>query len=460
MAYSAYKFRLYPNKTQIKELDSQLETLRNVYNATLAYWRDLYAEEKRAPTSSEIYSLLKGYRNLNIKDRKAGGKGPHYLANVAAVAMRDTSARVKLAFDHFFRRLKEKKDKAGFPRFKPYGRLKSIPFGNYNSGCVLRDRTNASVIENAPAARNGYKLDLFGVGRIKCRVHRDIVGLVKTACVQKDTDGKWYLVLTCKSDDAAPVPSTNPPVGIDVGLEYFLTTSDNIHVNNPRILKSKLKELRRKQRAVSRKILVAKHAKRKLRECRNYNKAQQRVARLHVKIRNTRKEHHHQVARFLTTRYGKVCVENLNVRGMLKNNKLSRAIADVGWSGFLLVLKHKAANAGVEYVEVDAKGTSQTCPQCNGEVRKKLSDRVHNCPHCGYVTQRDHAAAQVILARGVNLNPPGHGGVQPKHSVSSAAARSPNPARNPSPRKAVPRAVAKKPPKTSGKKTNRSRKST
>ncbi|HEY1191316.1 MAG TPA: transposase [Gemmata sp.] len=411
MAHAAYKFRLYPNATQERALASHLETLRQVYNAALAYRIDYYTETGKSLKQGELYKLFASLRNLQLEDQKAGGAGPHWLTHVSAVSVRDTCARVEVAFDNFFRRLKQKAGKAGFPRFKGYGRLRSIPFENtYPAGCVLRTAKGelaGTAIKNksgrgcrdVPAARKGYRLDVFGTGRIKVIAHRDIVGVVKTACVERDVDGKWYVVLVSQYE-AEPAPeSTKPPVGIDVGLESFLTRSDGVQRPNPKHLKSKLKVLRRVQRAASRKIEAAKKRKQKFRECKNLKKAFHKVAKLHVRVRNLRKEHHHKEANALVNEFGTICAEKLNIRGMVKNGKLARTISDAAWGGFLIVLKHKAAKAGVRFVEVDAKRTSQTCPQCGAVAKKKLSQRRHKCS-CGLDIHRDHAAALVVLQRG------------------------------------------------------------
>lgn len=404
MSHLAYKFRLNPNATQAKLLESSLETLRQVYNTALGYWRDLYAEEKRSPKRGELNKLIISYRRLQLADQKAGGAGPHWLTHVSAVAIRDTCKRVEVAFDNFFRRVKQKAAKVGYPRFKKYGRLTSIPFDNYiGGGCTLRDGKGQAVTKDVPLARKGYRLDVFGVGRIKVTAHRAIVGTIKTVCVERDVDGKWYVVLVAQQPDVKPEPSTLPPVGIDMGLEHFLTTSDGRHEPNPRILKGGLKKLRRIQRASSRKMEAAKKRKAKFRECKNLKKSFQKVAKLHVRVRNLRKEHHHQVANRLVRECGTVCAEKLNIRGMVRNGKLSRAIQDAAWGGFLIVLKHKAVKCGVQFVEVDASGTSQTCPQCGAVAKKKLSQRRHVCP-CGLDIQRDHASALVILARGTGSN--------------------------------------------------------
>lgn len=396
----AYKFRLYPTAAQDLRLREQLETLRQVYNAALQYRKDLYAEEKRAPKAGELYKVFAFYRNLQIEDKKNAGAGPHWLAGVGAVALRDTLKRVDVAFENFFRRLKQKAKKVGFPRFKSYGRLASIPFENYANGCTLRDRAGKALAKDVPAAKKGYRLDVFGAGRVKVVAHRAIEGQIKTACVERDVDGKWYVVLVAKVPDAAPVPKEGPAVGIDVGLESFLTTSEGERVENPKHMTRQLKELRRKQRSASRKAERAKRQKVKFRECRNLQKAYRDVAKLHVKVRNQRKEHHHKTANALVNRYATICAEDLNVRGMLRNSKLARAISDAGWSAFLTRLDHKAKRAGVKFVKVSAGGTSQTCPECGAVQKKSLIERRHRCP-CGYETHRDHAAARVILARGL-----------------------------------------------------------
>jgi putative transposase len=437
----AYKFRLYPNANQTRELGSQLETLRQVYNAGLAWWKDAYEREKlderiipRRPKKNgdgetkrgileTLYPIFADLRNFQIADQKAGGDGPHWLTRVAAVPIRDTLKRLQKAFENFYRRLADKKDKAGFPRFKARNRLCSIPFDNYpQGGCILRN-AEGKTLTGEVAELRGNRVDVFGVGRIKVKSHRLIVGKIKTVAIVREPDGKWYAVFTCEVPAKEVPPKEGAAVGIDVGLEHFLTTSDGEHEANPRFYKKELKRLRRLQRSASRKVEAAKKAKAKFRERKNLQKSFREVARLHVRVKNLRKEHHHQVTNRLVDRYATVCAEKLNVQGMVRNGKLSRSIQDAGWSGFLNTLKLKAERAGVRFVEVDARGTSQTCPECNGEARKDLRVRTHNCPHCGYIAHRDHAAARVILARGTIPN--GAGSVPARHNsgVTSGAGR-------------------------------------
>jgi putative transposase len=174
-------------------------------------------------------------------------------------------------------------------------------------------------------------------------------------------------------------------------LESFLTTSEGQHEENPRYQQTALPELRRAQRSVSRKRKGGQ----------NRRKSKRKLAKIHARVRRLRKEHHHQVALKLVRRSGLIAVESLNVQGMLKNGRLSRAISDAGWSGFLLTLRHKAECAGVAYVEVDARGTSQRCSRCGATVPKRLWERWHDCDSCGLALHRDENSAKEILRRGL-----------------------------------------------------------
>ena len=262
----------------------------------------------------------------------------------------------------------------GYPRFKSRDRFDSIEFPAYGDGIKLV----------------GGGLRIQHVGMVRIKMHRPIEGEVKTVTLKREA-GKWYAVFSCDLGDVAIEPSTNPPVGIDVGLESFLTTSDGEQEPNPRYQKKGLPELRRAQRSLARKKRGGKRRRR----------SKRKVAKIHARVARLRREHHHQVALKLVRRYGLVAVESLNIQGMLKNDRLARSISDAGWSGFLLTLRSKAESAGVAFVEVDARGTSQQCSARGAEVRKELSVRRHDCEHCGLSLQRDENAARNILARGL-----------------------------------------------------------
>lgn len=410
MAYLAYKFRLYPNANQERELRAQLETLRHVYNDALRFCRDMYEVEGAKPKRGGLYGVFAALRNLQREDQKNGGAGPHWLTRISSYAMRDVLVRLEEAYGHFFRRVREKKEKAGFPRFKSFGRLSSIKLFGYGQGADLRNReTGAVQIRDVPASRRGYFVRIFGVGDVRVNAHRTVAGALKTICIKLEPDGKWYVVLTAETPDVAIPPADGVPIGVDVGIAWFLTDSDGEHVENPRILKNGLKKLRRLQRAASRKCEAAKRRKVKFRECRNLQKSFRGVARFHVRVRNIRKEFHHKEANYLLRRVGVICVESLNIRGMVKNGKLARSIQDCGWAAFLNVLRHKAERAGVRFVEVDAQYTSQTCSRCGYcSPDNRTTQAKFYCGRCGYRGNADTNAARNILARGTS--PPGPGG--------------------------------------------------
>ena len=153
------------------------------------------------------------------------------------------------------------------------------------------------------------------------------------------------------------------------------------------------------------------------------------MAKAHARVARLRREHHHQVALKLVRRYGLIAVESLNIRGMLKNGRLARSISDAAWAGFLLTLRSKAESAGVAFVEVNARGTSQGCAAYGHEVPKELSDRWHACEHCGLSRNRDENAARNILARGL-LARNGPAELKVGQQVPACSEKKPSPSRD------------------------------
>lgn len=358
----AFKYRVFTNANQERELNIALETHRRLYNTYLDYRELAFSQYGVTLSSIDCSRWFKGQRRTNP-----------FFARINFSSAQATMRRLDRAFAASFRRVKAG-EKPGFPRFKGRDFFDSIEFPAYGDGIKLV---------------NG-KLRVTNVGLIRIKMHRPIEGKIKTATLKREA-GKWYAVFSCDLGDVAVGPSTNPSVGIDVGLESFLTTSDGEQEPNPRYQKEALPELRRAQRSLARKRKGGK----------NRRKSRKQVAKIHARVKRLRREHHHQVSWKLVRRYGLVVVESLNIRGMLKNDKLARSISDAGWAGFLEALRTKAESAGVAYVEVDPRGTSQQCSGCGAEVRKDLSVRRHECEHCGLSLHRDENAARNILARGL-----------------------------------------------------------
>jgi putative transposase len=364
----AFRYRLFTNANQERELGIALESHRRLYNACLAQRKDAYAADKRSVKYTEQSAWFKAERAVNP-----------FFARLNFSSAQATMRRLDRAFVAFFRRVKEGAAGVGYPRFKARDRFDSFTFPSHGDGCRL----------------NGNRLRVQHVGTIRVKLHRPVEGGIKTLTLKREA-GKWYVVASCELPDVPPADDGKPPVGIDVGLESFLTTSDGRSEPNPRYLKTAHPALRRAGRAVARKKKGGS----------NRRKAVGRLQRVHARVKNLRREHRYQVACRLVLVYGLFAVESLNVRGMLGNGRLARAISDAGWSGFLSVLRHKAESAGARFVEVDPRGTSQECSGCGQGVRKDLSVRKHDCPYCGLSLHRDLNAARNILARGLGRTAP------------------------------------------------------
>lgn len=357
--YRAFKYRLYPTPNQVRELEIALNTHRHVYNAALLNRKMAWEIERRSLSYEDQSRWYTGRRKENP-----------WCAKTNFSSAQATLRRLDHAFQMFFRRVKTGQ-KPGYPRFKGRDRFNSIIFPAYRDGIRLTDG----------------RLYVQHVGKIKIKMHRPIEGTIKTVTVLREAD-KWFVSFLCDFGNVSVPRKTGPEIGIDVGLEHFLTDSDGCHEVNPQYLKEALPELRRKDRAVSRKKKGG----------HNRRKAVKQIRAVYAKVRHCREDHRHKTALSLVRRAGFIAVEHLNITGMMGNRRLARAIADVAWAAFLTTLRHKAERAGVAVVEVDPGGTSQTCSRCGTEVRKDLSVRWHNCV-CGLSIHRDHNAALNILAR-------------------------------------------------------------
>ncbi|WP_230840122.1 RNA-guided endonuclease InsQ/TnpB family protein [Gloeobacter morelensis] len=359
--YQAFKYRLEPNKSQERELEIVLETHRRLYNDCLEQRKTAYESEKRTLKYTEQSAWFKSQRTDNP-----------WFAALNFSSAQATMRRLDKAFAAFFQRIKAGQT-PGYPRFRSRSRFDSFTYPSLGDGVRVM----------------GRKLRLQRIGLVRINLHRPTEGEAKTVTVLTK-GGKWYVVITCEVEGWNAPDSPLPATGIDVGIESFLTTADGFSVPTVRPLKHQLKRLRREQRSLSR----------KKRGSKSRLKQRRKVARVHARVANTRRDVHHKVSRELTRRYGAIAVENLNIAGMLRNHCLARAIADAGWYQFRLILTHKAEKAGVQVVGVNARGTSQECSACGLEVKKMLSVRWHECS-CGCSLHRDQNAARNILNRGL-----------------------------------------------------------
>jgi putative transposase len=281
--------------------------------------------------------------------------------------------RAQRAYENFFRRVKAGQP-AGFPRFKSYPRFNSVTFPSYGDGCKLKDG----------------RLYVQGVGLLKVKLHRPLDGTIKTLTLKR-VGQRWYAVLVCEVP-VVSLPPTGQAVGIDLGLASFLMTDTGKPVEHPQPLRAAQARLRRAQRSLARK---------KRGSCRR-TKQRRRVARLHEKIANVRRDFQHQTARKLVQTFDVICHEALQVKNMVQNHSLARSISDAAWGQFIAILVGKAEGAGRQTIAVDPRGTSQTC-LCGGPVPKDLSQRWHHCPRCGLSLPRDQVSAMLIKALGLEM---------------------------------------------------------
>ena len=201
--------------------------------------------------------------------------------------------------------------------------------------------------------------------------------------------GKWYACFSCIVE---PQNKDKPfkDVGIDVGLNSYAVLSDGTVVDNPRFYRKSEKRLAHLQRGLSR----------KKRGSSNRDKARLKVARIHEHIQNQRTDFLHKTSRKIADTYETVYVEDLKIANMVKNHCLAKSISDAGWGRFIEMIAYKAESAGGKLIQVNPRNTTQNCSQCGELVKKSLSDRIHECPFCGLVMDRDQNAALNILARG------------------------------------------------------------
>lgn len=354
-----YKYRLYPTKKQVQKLEWTLDMCRILYNSCLLDRKNHYEQTGKGLSRIKQQEILKSDKQT-----------VESLNEIHSQVLQDVLFRVDRAFQGFFRRIKEKDGKAGYPRFKGEGRYDSITY------------PQQPAFQITPQG-----LKLSKIGTIKIKLHRNIEGTAKT-CTIKREGNRWYACFSVKYEPVKkPIP--DKAIGIDVGIKSFAVTSEGEIIENPKYLINSEKKLIKRQRQLSM----------KKKGSNNRKKARQSVARLHAKIRNQRSDFHHKVSRNLVNSYGFIAVEDLNIKGMVKNHHLAKHISDAAWGQFLNYLTYKAEEAGCKIEKVPPQYTSINCSVCGQPVHKTLADRIHRCPFCNVVTDRDYNAACNILLK-------------------------------------------------------------
>jgi len=362
------KYRIYPTKKQRRLLQEQLNECRWLYNHLLEQRRNAWEQDKK---SVGYFAQCKSLVVLK-KERPS-------LKNVYSQVLQNVADRVDKAFRNFFRRVKAGEKKVGYPRFKGFDRYDSLTYKQAGFGWKVKDNY----------------LNLSKIGSIKIKIHRSIIGTLKTCTIRRQS-AKWYACFSVEYQNN-PLPESDEAVGIDVGLESFATLSTGEKVDNPRFFKTDQKVLAKAQRKLSKQEKGSFERK----------KAKKVVAHIYERIFNRRHNFIHQEARKIVNRFGIICIEKLNIKGMVENhtkifgNKLNKGIVDVAWGQFANALSQKAEEAARQFIAIDPKGTSQICSQCSAIIKKELSDRWHDCPICGCHLHRDYNASLNILRLGL-----------------------------------------------------------
>ena len=372
MPIRTFQYRLYPTNAQKKALQLQLDVSRHVYNMALEERKLAWELEEKRIAKREGYLLAKQYKKT-FPQSKTGH------SHVLQVAIEDLDR----AFQAFFRRVKAGEE-PGYPRFKSYKRWHSIGFKQYGNGFKV----------------DGRRLKVSGVARIKVRWHRPYQGEIKTCRIVRKA-GRWYVSLMCEVPDPTPLSETGCVVGIDMGINALITTSEGQQVYNPRWYREAQAELRRKQRKLQRAQKGSNQRQKKLLD----------VQRQHEHVKNQRKDFFDKLVYDLVQTYDVIVIEDLKIKHMVKNRHLSKSILDAGWGYFKQRLFDKAADAGREVVLVDPAYTSKSCSNCGAILEGlRLAHRWVEC-ECGLSLDRDHNAALNVLKRAGRVREPERSGL-------------------------------------------------
>ena len=345
--YKAYKFRIYPNTEQQIALAKAFGCCRWFWNYSLNLCQETYKATGKGLSRGDIQGLLPELKQEHP-----------WLSDAYSQCLQVVALNLSTAYKNFFEK------RAKFPQFKSKHGRQSItyPQGKGFEGDYL-------------------KLDRK-VGKIYCRRHRKIEGTIKSITVSKNPDGKYYASVLVDDGKEKPTPSTEgKAIGIDLGLTHFAITSEGSKYENPKHLAKHERNLKRKQQKLSRK---QKGSKRR-------QKAKRLVAKVHSKIARCREDFLHKLSRKIVNENQVIAVENLNVKGMVRNHNLAKAISDCGWGMFCTMLKYKAEQEGKTYIEVDRFfPSSKTCHVCLNQVESlPLDVRTWTCEHCQTTHDRD-----------------------------------------------------------------------
>ena len=369
----AIKIRIYPDSVQKVFISKQLGCCRLIYNKLLDYKKTQYEQNKQSISLSQ---LGKYFTNLKKQDDYS------FLNNVYAMCLQQSLNDMIKAYDNFFKYHK------GYPKFKSKKETKqSFRFTNY----IFRynkKKINGNRITLIKQLQNilfkcSKKYEIY-LNHNQNKIHS--VTLVKTSTE------KYYLSI-CIDYDIYQKEKLDTVIGLDLGIKDFIIDSNGNRYENKHFYKKQQTKLKKLQRQLSK----------KQKGSNNRNKIRIKIAKVHEKIRNQRLNYLHQITSKLVNENQVICIEDLNVKGMMSNHKLAKSIQELSLYEFRRQLEYKCKQYGRQLIIIDRfYPSSKTCHNC-GHIYKdlKLNEREWICPHCKSLIDRDYNAAQNILDEGL-----------------------------------------------------------
>ena len=368
----AYKFRIYPTLEQIIFFSKNFGCVRKIHNLMLDDRKKDYEEYKSTGIKAKYPTPAK------YKEEYP------YLKEADSLALANAQLNLEKVFKNFL-----KNKDFGFPKYK----CKSNPVQSYTT-----NNQNTIYIKDSYIKLPKLK------SLVKIKLHREIKGIIKSATISKNSLDHYFISILCE-ENIDELPKTNKNIGIDLGIKEFAIMSDCTKVENLKLTKEYEKKLKREQRKLSRRCKLAKHRATKLLDSKNYQKQKKKIAKIHNKIRNKRKDFINKLSTELINNHDIICIEDLNIKGMLKNHKLAKSISDVSWGEFVRQLEYKANWYERKIIKVPTfYPSSKTCSSC-GNIKETLilSERIYYCECCGLEIDRDYNASINILRKGLEI---------------------------------------------------------